>query len=430
MVLDRICFRRLMDRTLASEAGNPGSIPGGSTKNSNLSSVERVMIFKSHLSLESSATLAINTLALTKKARGERVYNLSAGEPALAPHPAIVASVNEALAHGKTLYPPVAGIPELRQEITAWFNKMYHASYAAENSLITCGGKFAVYAACQAFLTAGDEVLVIAPYWVSYPSLISLFGATPRIVATSAEKEWHVQVEDLEKAVTPRTKMLIINNAANPTGALYTATELKNILQFAAAHNLLVVSDEVYSGLTYEGEFVSAASFDEFNDRVLVVQSFSKHFAMTGWRVGVALGPQEVIAALTALQSHSTTGTSSISQWAAVGALRAAEAVNGHVKEAMNRRRQLLQSLLYSELGINVKIPSGLYAFVSLAQLGVTESNSVKWCEALIEQGNVAAVPGSAFGAEGYVRVSFGAEEGELVEGVQALKRFLKKNTD
>ncbi len=384
------------------------------------------MSFSTHLTLESSATVTINSLALAKKARGERVYNLSAGEPILPPHPSIIKAAEEALRAGKTLYPPAPGISELRQLAAAWMSNTYAAAYSPENTLITCGGKFGVYVVCQAYLEAGDGALIVAPYWVSYPSIVRIFKGVPQIVTTTESRGWKARVEDIETQITAHTKVLILNNGANPTGTVYSRAELESFLQLARTHNLLVIADEVYSGLTYDGEFVSLGSFPEYQDRVIVIQSFSKHFAMTGWRVGMVFAAPEIITVLSAVQSQSTTGTASISQWAAVGALRDSATVNEYVKNAMSERRKIMIDELKNNFGVQASVPAGLYAFVSLPELGSAETSSVRFCERLLQEANVAVVPGSAFGAEGYVRLSFGAPGSELREAVIVLRQFLK----
>lgn len=387
------------------------------------------MEFSHLMQIKPSATVAINSLALKKQAAGERVYNLSAGEPMMPTPTVIIAAAIQAMHEGKTHYPPVAGVPELRQAAVGWMNETCQTNYSSQNCLVTCGGKFALYALFQAMLNPGDEVLIIAPYWVSYPSMVSLFGGVSKIVATTEEQGWKMTTEALEKAVSPRTKILSINNASNPTGVLYTRAELKEILDWARQHQLLIVSDEVYSGLVYDAEeFVSCGSFSGYQDSVVVVQSCSKHFAMTGWRVGFLFGPEEIVQKLTVLQGQSTTGTASISQWAACAAMQQAQELMLPIRLAMQERRDAFVKI-FSELFHPVAVPaSALYLFVSLSLLGVTETNSVAFCERVLSEANIALVPGNAFGQEGYVRFSFGDTIENLEAGVQALKNFLKNS--
>ena len=379
--------------------------------------------------VESSATLTINSLVLKKKAAGERVYNLNAGEPIMPAPEAVIEAVLKAMREGKTQYPPVAGIPELRSAAVEWMNLKSQTEYRLEQCLITCGGKFGLYALFQALLNPGDEVLLAAPYWVSYPSLVRIFGGLPKIVSTMETSGWKVTVNALEKLVSPRTKIVIINNATNPTGALYNRSELKDILAFAEAHDLLVISDEVYSGLVYDNnEFISSGSFTEYQDRVVVVESCSKHFAMTGWRVGLGFGPKEIIDILTTIQSQSTSGTASISQWAALAAFRQAEVLASNLRAEMQRRRNALVNALASAFQpAPPSPPASLYLFVSLKALGVDEQNSAVFCERLLDQAGVALAPGAAFGQDGYVRFSFGDTIHNLEAGARALYTFLRK---
>ena len=386
-------------------------------------------MLKSYIEIPPSATLRMNTLALAKKQRGERVYNLSAGEPFLPTDSGVIEAACRAMRAGQTHYPPVLGLPELRRAAAEWMNSTYATAYAPDEVIATCGGKFGLYALCRALLGPGDEALIIAPYWVSYPSLIQLAGASAVTVATAPERGWKASRQDLEQAITPRTRVIIFNNAANPTGVVYHREEIGALLECAAAHDLAVVSDEVYSGLVYDGRiFVSAGSFPEHHGRVFVVQSVSKHFAMTGWRVGFVLGDKGIIESLGVLQSQSTTGTASISQWAATAALAMAPAIMSEVSQKMSERRDALHSALQSTFGgFRAKPASGLYTLAALADLGVKDTASTAFCERLLEQANIALVPGAPFGQEGYVRFSFGEDSAELCAAVRALGEYLKK---
>lgn len=382
-------------------------------------------MFDTHLFLESSPTVAMNSLAMAKKARGERVYNLSAGEPELMSHAKIVAAVEQAIVAGKTLYPPVAGILELRTAAAEWLNKTYGANYEIKNTLVTCGGKFGIFAAIQAFVKPAEEVIIISPYWVSYPSIVRLFNAKPVFVSTVEKDGWKIDLEKIKNAISPKTKMIILNNGCNPTGVLYSRAELTDILRLAAEYNFLVLSDEVYSGLTYDGDYVSMASFSEFSDRVIVAQSCSKHFAMTGWRVGLIFCSESAIKILTSIQSQSTTGTSSISQWAALAAIQNADEIISQVRTAMQERRDLFIDTFNQLFGAELKKPAaGLYSFFSLEVLGVEDKDSVDFCRCALDESGVALVPGAAFGTEGYLRAAFGTNAAELVEALQVLKKF------
>jgi aspartate/methionine/tyrosine aminotransferase len=318
------------------------------------------------------------------------------------------------------LYPPVEGITELRKEAMHWINAEYDCHYALENTLVTAGGKFVLFAAMQLTLNEGDEVLIPAPYWVSYPQIARLFKAVPVILPTEASRQWKLTPETLKKHLTSRSKILILNNPGNPTGNLYTKEELTALLEVAKQANLFVIADEVYSGMVYDGKkFCSCATLSE---DVLVVQSCSKNFAMTGWRLGFGFGPEKVIRAMTALQSQSTTGPSIVSQWAALAALKNCHEINAEVRTVMHKRRDLFidtfNTLFHASLE---KPPAALYVFIPLS-IFRKSMTSAELCTELMTKHNIACVPGSAFGQEGYLRMAFSEKEDVLREGLQALQ--------
>lgn len=381
------------------------------------------------LTIKPSATLAINGLAQKKIAAGEKVYNLSVGEPMLPPADIIVDAAIAAMRAGKTLYPPVAGIPELRQAACEWMNRTYQTAYTKDQTLITCGGKHGIFMALQALVSAGDEVLIIAPYWVSYPSMVEICNGISRIVNTDSNRF----VEDLDKFFIEnpnnRVKVLLFNNGTNPTGTLYSREQIAAMLVVAEKHNLVVISDEVYSGLTFDdNEFVSCGSFSEHASNVIVIQSCSKHFAMTGWRVGLVFGDVEIIKILTSLQSQSTTGTSSISQWAALAAFQNADELIPKIKIEIEKRRNVFVETFNQLFSQSITVPaSGLYCLIPLAAFGIKETDDIGFCRRTLEEANVALVPGSAFGAPGYIRASFGGREDDIRAALSALEKYLRK---
>jgi aspartate/methionine/tyrosine aminotransferase len=375
-----------------------------------------------------SPTVAINSLVQKKKAAGERIYNLSIGEPMIPTHTSVVMAAENALRNGYTHYAPGLGIPELRIAASEWMNRVYKTQYQKENTVITCGGKFGLYALARTVLGPDDEATVVAPFWPSYPSLIEMTGARVNIAATQEIAQWKISPDDLRNRITQKTRVIFFNNACNPTGALYTRDEMQSLLQVAAEKNILFISDEVYSGLTYEGEFISAGSFPEFKNNVVVVQSVSKHFAMTGWRVGVLFGSPELIAVLGDWQSQSTTGTSTISQWAAVTAFQNGEQISAEINAEMRVRRDALVEAIRNKLNVPITSPmAGLYVLVSMEEMGVEKNDSIAFCEELLTNTNVALVPGQPFGAEGYVRMSFGGAVEEITEAVDIMAHYLKK---
>lgn len=373
--------------------------------------------------IPTSPTAAIYSLAQQKKATGAKVYNLSAGEPKLLPHPAIVKAATNAMEQGHTAYPPVAGIPELKELASSWMRENYACAFEAQNCLVTPGGKFGIYLLLQLLLKEHDEVIIPAPYWVSYPGITRIFSGMPHIIQTRAEHEWKLTPEQLQTACTEKSKILMLNNATNPTGTLYTKDELAALLSIAKANNLIVISDEVYSGLVYDDHtYTSCGEFSEHQDHVIVIQSCSKNFSMTGWRVGFAFGPDNLIPHLTALNSQSSSGASTISQWAAVGAFEQADVVNAWVREKMLERRNAMCDAFQKHFNLKVPAPrSALYLFLSMEALGISHTDSTEYCKTLLDKANVALVPGKAFGQEGFVRCSFGEEIDDLSAGVEAM---------
>lgn len=387
------------------------------------------MRVSSHFVIDSSPTLAINARALEKKKQGIRVYNLSVGEALVDVDPRVAGAVERAIHEGKTHYAPASGIFELRNATAEWMNHSYHGNYSAEETLVACGGKHGVYLALQSLMAPGDEVIIIAPYWTSYPSIVRLLGGVPRIVEANVENSWKVEIGQLSEAVNRKTRVLIFNNGTNPTGALYSADEVREMLEFAAQHQLAVISDEVYSGLTYDGsEYISCAQFPEFRDTVCVVQSCSKNFALAGLRVGFVYGHSDFIATLSALQGQSTSGTSVISQYAALAAVQNADSIISNIRKEIEKRRDVFvdnfEKLFNTEI---TKPQASLYYFLPLT-LFKTDLRSGEWCERVLEEAHVALVPGSAFGADNFVRCSFGAREEDIRDGLAALAEWVEKN--
>lgn len=376
----------------------------------------------------SSDTVIINSIAQNKIALGIKVYNLSAGEPKLPSNPHIMDGAIAAIRHGKTFYPPVAGFPELKLLAAQWLNQHYGCNYTSENCLIVNGGKFGIYLSLQLLLEASDEVIIISPYWPSYPAITKLFLGTPRIVQTHASNDWKLTPELLQQNITPKSKILVLNNATNPTGTLYQKKDLEEILSIAKANHILVISDEVYSGLTYDDQdYVSCGAFLEYKDQVLLIQSCSKNFAMTGWRIGFVMADTKIINMLTSLISQSTSGVTSVSQYAAIAALKNVQPISRWVCESMQKNRNIMLQGFQEYFGLDIKSPaSSLYYFVALNDLGIATESSALVCKKILEEVNVALVPGSTFGKEGYIRFSFGAQEQDIRTGMKLLSDYIK----
>ncbi len=378
-----------------------------------------------------SATMTINSLAIQKKQQGVYVYNFAAGDPILPNHPKIIQAAMETVKAGMSPYPAVAGIPELREAVCQWLNRAYQTNYSANECLVTCGGKFALFAVVEALLNPGDESLIVSPYWVSYPGIVELAEGKSIVLQTTEESGWKVTLKQIEQNLSPKVKLLLLNNGCNPTGVLYEKEELKEILELCQKRNVLVVSDEVYSAVVYDkGSYTSCGSFAEYRDNVVLIQSCSKNFAMAGWRVGFALGPEKLIKVMTAIQGQSTTGTSIQSQRAALAAVQNADEVSTYVREALQKRRNLFhdtyQALFHKALP---KPPAAVYYFPPLSDFNLGHMDSVSFCEKMLDIGNVALVPGVAFGKEGYVRFSFSETESDIVNGLKALADTCKRLT-
>jgi aspartate/methionine/tyrosine aminotransferase len=364
-----------------------------------------------------SATGKMSARAQELKAQGIKIYDFAAGDPVIENHPVILEAVSKALESKMSPYAPVAGLSELRMAACAWMHARYACSYSIENTLVTSGGKFGLYAALQVLLSPGDEVLISAPYWVSYPEMVVLAGGVPVLIPTDPENQWKFSLADLKKHIRPRTKILLFNNACNPTGALYSKEEIRAILDFAHQAKLFVISDEVYSELVFDAfAFISCASFPEYQEGVLIIESCSKNFAMAGWRVGFAFGKETLIQKMTALQSHSTTGTAGLSQKAALGALSHAKTVASYVREIMRQRRDLFFQTYNTLFHTHATPPSAsIYFFAPMGK----DSNAC--CEEILTRAHVALVPGLAFGREGYVRFAFSQNESEITQGLKVL---------
>lgn len=380
-------------------------------------------------SFQDSATVRIHALAQKMRADGQRVYNLSAGEPIVNTGPYYKEIVDWALTKGETLYPPAAGLDELRARAVHWMNKNHGSDYKAENALVTGGGKFAIHLMFQVLLSVGDEVLLPSPHYLSYPTILEFAGAKAVLVKGQPERGWKITVEDLEVAVSPKTRMLILNSACNPTGVLYSAEEIQGFLDFAEKHDLWVLSDEVYSGLVYDGlSYASCASPAATRSRVAVVQSASKNFGMTGWRLGFLFGPENLIKACTALQSQTITSSSIVSQWAAIAALEKADEITASIRSEMQARRNVFFDALDRGLGVSVPRPQGaFYAFLPISLFTSEPLADLAFSQKLLEEIHLAVVPGGPFGRTDHVRFSFGEKPEELTEAVDVLCRHFKR---
>ncbi|WP_027459459.1 pyridoxal phosphate-dependent aminotransferase [Deinococcus murrayi] len=374
--------------------------------------------------LKPSATVAVTSRALELRRAGADVLSLSVGEPDFETPPHVRAAGIAAIEAGHTRYTPVSGLPELREAVSAKFARENGLEYPPDAVTVTSGGKQALFNALFALLDPGDEVLIPAPSWVSYPEMVALMGAVPVAVPTRAEAGFVLDPEDLAARVTPRTRLVVLNSPGNPTGAVYPAPVLEAVADLARRRGLWLLSDEIYEHLVYEAEHVSPARFAP--ERTLTVNGASKAYAMTGWRIGYAGGPREWIAAMNALQSQSTTGACTVSQHAALAALTEHAATARFVAEARaayRERRDVLVAGL-NALGLTTPTPQG--AFYVLPDITRLHPDELEASRLLLERGGVAVVPGTDFGAPGRVRLSYAVGPGTLREALRRIEAVLR----
>jgi aspartate aminotransferase len=382
-----------------------------------------------------SATLAIDARAKALKAAGEDVIAYGAGEPDF-PTPDHIVEAAAAAAHQPRFhrYSPTAGLPELREAIAAKTARDSGYQVLPGQVMVTNGGKHALFNAFATLLDPGDEVLVPAPYWVTYPEAITLAGGVPVTVPTDAASGFRVGVDQLEAARTPRTKLLVFVSPSNPTGAVYPRDEMEAIGRWALEHGLWVLTDEIYEHLVYrDNRFHSLpVVVPELADRTVVVNGVAKTYAMTGWRVGWMIGPRDVVKAAANLQSHLTSNVNNVAQRAAIAALSGDLSAVARMREAFDRRRQTIVRMLNEIPGVECPEPTGaFYAYPSVKALlgkevaGRTPSTSAELAEVILDEAEVAVVPGEAFGAPGYLRLSYALGDDDLVEGVTRIQKLL-----
>jgi len=381
-----------------------------------------------------SATLAVDAKAKALKAQGESVIGFGAGEPDFPTPEHIVVAAEAACRDPKThKYTPTAGLPELREALAVKTKRDSGLEVTPAQILVTNGGKQAIANSFAALCDPGDEVLVLAPYWTTYPEVIVLAGGVPVVIATSAASRFRATVEQLEAARTPRTKVLLFVSPSNPTGAVYPRHEIEAIGRWAVEHGLWVLTDEIYEHLVYgTAEHHSMpVVVPELVDQCLVVNGVAKTYAMTGWRVGWMIGPTDMITAATNLQSHETSNVANVSQRAALAAVSGDLTAAEEMRLAFDRRRLTIHTMLNEIDGVSCNLPEGaFYAFPSVEGLygrtirGRRSTSSAELADLAIDEAKVAVVPGEAFGAPGYFRMSYALGDDDLVEGVSRLAKL------
>ena len=387
-------------------------------------------------SLKPSPTLAINAKAKSMQAQGIHVISFGAGEPDFDTPQNIKQAAKKALDDGFTKYTPVGGMDDLKDAIIKKFQRDSGLSYKRSEIIVSCGGKHSFYNLAQAIFDQGEEVIIPAPYWVSYPPMVALANGTPVIVNTTEKNEFKITPEELKKAITPKTKALIINSPSNPTGSAYTKNQLEKIAEIAISKNFFVVSDEIYEKIVYDGfEFTSIASLsEEMKKKTIIVHGVAKTYAMTGWRIGYTAGSEEIISAMNNIQSQSTSNPTSISQKASVEALIGPQNEVEKMVSAFAQRRNYIVDRLNKIPGVSCYKPVGaFYAFPNFSShygksyQGKKIENSTHLADFFLDVAKVAVVPGVEFGADPFERLSYATSMEDIKEGLNRIEEALKK---
>ena len=379
--------------------------------------------------LSESITIAISTLAANLKAEGRDVLSFSAGEPDFDTPQVIKDAAISAINDGFTKYTAVDGIVELKEAIATKLKRDNQLEYTNDQIIVSNGAKHSLFNLFQVTISKGDEVIIPAPFWVTYPELVTYSEGTPIAIATTEETGFKITPELLKAAITPKTKMLILTTPSNPTGSVYSKEELSALAEVLKGTDILVASDEMYEKLTYEGEFTSAAAIsDDMYNRTITINGLSKSVAMTGWRFGyLAAADKALVKAMKKLQSQSTSNINSITQKAAIAGLNgSADADIAMMKEHFVKRRDRAVELFNNIDGLSVLKPDGaFYLFVNISKV---DGDSMNFCKKLLEEAGIAVVPGVGFGSDGYFRFSFATDIESIEAGISRIQAFITKN--
>ena len=395
-----------------------------------------MLLSKRVQAIQPSPTLAIDAKAKKLKAQGIDVISFGTGEPDFDTPQNIKDYAIDAINKGFTKYCPVAGTADLKNAIINKFKAENNLQYAQDEIIVSCGAKHSLYNVFQALFNDGDEVIIPAPYWVSYPDMAMLAGAKPVIIKTDDKNSFKITPDAISGVITEKTKALILNSPSNPTGGTYTREELAEIAKVCIEHKILIISDEIYEKLVYDNfKFCSIAeAAPEIKPQTLVINGGSKAFAMTGWRIGYTAGPKEIISAMTKIQSQSTSNPTSISLKAATEALNGPKESLELMRLEFEKRRNYIVERLNKIEGISCLLPSGaFYAFPNISKLLVKEYNDnlintdIELADYLLDRAKVAVVPGTAFGAPGYIRFSYATSMKNIQEGIDRIEKALKQ---
>lgn len=376
-------------------------------------------------SIPPSVSLSITSKAKALKAAGEDVRSFAAGEPDFDTPAVIKAAAAEALQRGETKYTPVPGLLSLREAIAEKLQAENGLTYDPTQIVVSDGAKHSLFNIFMAICAPGDEVLIPAPYWLSYPEMVKIAGGVPVVVQTDESRDFKVTPEALEAAITDKTRAVVVNSPSNPIGVVYSRDELKAIADVAVKHDLLIISDEIYEKMIYDGiEHVSIGSFsDEVFERTVTVNGFSKAFSMTGWRLGYFAAPTPIVKVASTLQSHSTSGPCTFAQYGAIAALKSAAGDVAEMVEAFADRREFMYEKLTAIDGVRCVNPQGaFYMLPNISSFGV---DSVSFASRLLDEAKVAVVPGAAFGADGNIRMSYACSKENIAEGIERLAAFV-----
>lgn len=372
-----------------------------------------------------SITLAITATAKALKADGIDVCSFTAGEPDFDTPVHIRAAAKQALDDGKTRYGPAAGEPKLREAIANTLQNVDGLCYGANNIIVTNGGKHSLFNLMLAMIQPGDEVIIPAPFWLSYPEMVKLAGGTPVIVSTDASTNLKITPDQLKAAITPKTKLLVLNSPANPTGMVYSPDEVRAIAAVVVEHNLYVVSDEIYSRILYDGAThlsIGAVGPEAF-ERTIVSSGFAKAYAMTGWRIGFLAGPEELIKTCATIQGHSTSNVCTFAQYGAIAAYDGPQDCVAEMVSAFAERRRFMLDAVNATPGLSCVTPNGaFYVFINISKTGLT---SLDFCNQLLDRKQVAAIPGGAFGADDHIRLSYATDMETIKEGLDRIAAFV-----
>ena len=391
-------------------------------------------IAKRMSTISPSLTLAISAKAKAMKQAGESVVSFSVGEPDFNTPQHIIDAAKVALDNGQTKYTPSSGLLPLRKAICEKFEKDNGLTYEPSQIIVSNGAKHSIFNACYAILDEGDEVIIPAPYWLTYPEVVKVCGGVPAYIPCKKENKYKFSAADLKAAITPKTKMLIFNSPSNPTGAVYTEAEVRAIAAVCEEAGIFVLADEIYEKLCYNGvkPFSIAKCSEKMKDLTITVNGVSKTYAMTGWRIGYLAAPKDVAKAIDSFQSHATSNASSISQHATIEALKAPEAEIQAMVSVFDKRREKLLALIKEIDGVQAVEPDGaFYVMLVIGGLygkcydGKVIDNSIAFADALLDAEKVATVPGISFGADDCVRLSYSLSEEDIVEGLARIKRFV-----